>query len=818
MTSHHTTPPRSTDFQYICALTIVGLAFALVPLARGELFFFWDNAKMYYPQTVALHDGLRAGHIPQWSFSVGNGYPVVAEGQSAHYNPLRLLLAWLLPAHVGFMLEIGLYLALIGVTTYLFLRTFRVAQQACLLAGLTNMLGSFSVVSVKNIAHLRSLWVLPLVMLLAERFVNSPGKWVWILLAGLALGFQFLSGSPIFPAITAVASGLYVFLRAWHREWNQDESLRSSVWNIGSASLLWPIAGTIGAAIGAVQLLPQLMHAEQSTRQGGFSFEYATALAGSLRYLGQLLLPFAYEQGNVIADPALRGGRTFNDVPYRGIYMGMAPIVLAVAAVWRMRRWPWPGWALLALALTGTALALGPQTPLYPALWSLPFFENLRFVYRFLAITAFCIACLAGLGLATFLDLESETEARGRGITDVLPLAAVFGVAVGGALYLWVSPPPWMLLARDFGRGTLVSLILLVVACLLVLAISRVTGRSRRTLCAALILFTVGDLLWFRARSGYAPSMKLDAIMTPPPVAEFLKRDHQTFRIMSLERWESTAIRNEDLFEFAQSHTTSLWGIDTADPYEALMLRRYFMVREALAYELLTSPESALQLRSFLGALNVKYVIAPRAVMLNGWDAVYETQRARTWRNPSILPRAFLVGRVIPERIEQREEWVDRARRRQGRYPDMVRSWESRVEDSQIIDNVLAESVDYANTAIVEAVQLPKLDLAEPAASVVAAPAKAGEMRFSVTTAKPQLLVISNNYYPGWTATVNGEPTPIYRTNWIVSGVLVPAGRSEVVLRFATPGLRTGVAVSLATLFAVIVVLIRQRGIRAYCT
>jgi hypothetical protein len=798
---------RSPDLLYSAILALVGLAFALVPLARGELFFFWDNARLYYPQTVALHDGLRAGYMPQWSFAVSNGYPIVGEGQGAHYHPIRLLLAWLFPPQTAFMLEIGIYMALIGITTYFFLRTFRVPHWACLLAGLTNLLGGFSVISVKNIAHPRSLWILPLVLLLAERFVRGPRKTLWILLAGLAFGLQLLSGNPHFAAITAVGSGLYVFFRTWHRQWNQDASLRATVWSVSAASIVWALAGIMGFALAAIQMMPQLLHAEQSTRQGGMSFDFAVSLPANLRYLGQLLLPFAYEQGHVIADPATRGGRHFNDVSYRGLYMGMVPIVLAALAVWRGRRWPWPGWALLALAIAGTALALGQQTPLYPALWSLPFFGSLRYTYRFLALAAFCIACLAGLGLAHLQDPDAERQAHGRALRDAIPLVALFGVGLAGAAYLWVAPPAWMLLAPDFERGTLISLGMLAAACLLVFAAARSTGRWRRGLCVVLILFTAADLWWFRARSDYAPSIKFDSIMSPPPVAAFLSRDDQTFRIMSLERWESASTRLQDVFEFALTHASSLWGIDSADPYESLMLRRYFMVHEALSYELLTSPAAARQLQGLLGALNVKYVISPRAVTLEGWDRVFETPRSVTWRNPTIKPRAFLVGRVLPERIVQREEWVDRARKRQGRYPDMVKSWDSRVADSQIIDNVLADSVDYTTTALVAAQQMPVLTGPDSTATLVNGPAQGNALHFSVTAARPQLLVVSNNYYPGWTARVNGEPAPIYRTNWVASGLLVPAGRSEVVLRFSTPGLKKGTVVSLVTLVLILAAL-----------
>jgi hypothetical protein len=287
-------------------------------------------------------------------------------------------------------------------------------------------------------------------------------------------------------------------------------------------------------------------------------------------------------------------------------------------------------------------------------------------------------------------------------------------------------------------------------------------------------------------------------------------RDRDTFRVMSLERWETASVRPENLFEFAQSHASSLWGLDSADPYESLMLRRYFIVREALVWELLNSPEHASTLRSLIGAWNVKYLVTPKSAHPNDWVKVYESARAITWRNPSVLPRAFLVGNIVPERIQEREEWVDLARRRQGRYADMVRDWQTRVAESEIVDNILADSVNYATTAVVAGEELPRVEPLGAGATVLSSKAENNEMRFAVVTERPAFLVVANNDYPGWSAKVNGNDTPVRRTNWVMSGVFVPAGRSDVVLRFRTPGLNRGMAVSALALILVLLALAWQ--------
>ena len=59
-------------------------------------------------------------------------------------------------------------------------------------------------------------------------------------------------------------------------------------------------------------------------------------------------------------------------------------------------------------------------------------------------------------------------------------------------------------------------------------------------------------------------------------------------------------------------------------------------------------------------------------------------------------------------------------------------------------------------------------------------------------SAAPALLVLSDSFYPGWTATVAGAPASIKAVNGLFRGVVVPAGEQRVVFTFAPTGWRTG--------------------------
>ena len=53
-------------------------------------------------------------------------------------------------------------------------------------------------------------------------------------------------------------------------------------------------------------------------------------------------------------------------------------------------------------------------------------------------------------------------------------------------------------------------------------------------------------------------------------------------------------------------------------------------------------------------------------------------------------------------------------------------------------------------------------------------------------------LVLTDAYAPGWTATVNGQPAPIWPANYLFRGVSLPPGEHRVVFRYAAPGYRAG--------------------------
>ncbi|HZU75518.1 MAG TPA: YfhO family protein, partial [Dehalococcoidia bacterium] len=64
------------------------------------------------------------------------------------------------------------------------------------------------------------------------------------------------------------------------------------------------------------------------------------------------------------------------------------------------------------------------------------------------------------------------------------------------------------------------------------------------------------------------------------------------------------------------------------------------------------------------------------------------------------------------------------------------------------------------------------------------------------STNGPALLVLTDTYYPGWQAFVDGQPAPLLRGDVLFRVVPVPAGEHEVEFRFEPQSLRLGLLIT----------------------
>jgi uncharacterized membrane protein YfhO len=87
------------------------------------------------------------------------------------------------------------------------------------------------------------------------------------------------------------------------------------------------------------------------------------------------------------------------------------------------------------------------------------------------------------------------------------------------------------------------------------------------------------------------------------------------------------------------------------------------------------------------------------------------------------------------------------------------------------------------------------------------------EMAFELELDHPGVLVISEPWYPTWSATVDDKPTELLRVDYALMGVALPAGRHTVAFACFDGALAGGAAISVTALALLIgLVLYQRRG------
>ena len=79
----------------------------------------------------------------------------------------------------------------------------------------------------------------------------------------------------------------------------------------------------------------------------------------------------------------------------------------------------------------------------------------------------------------------------------------------------------------------------------------------------------------------------------------------------------------------------------------------------------------------------------------------------------------------------------------------------------------------------------------------------------------PGLVILADIYYPGWKLTIDGQPAPIYRTNRLMRGAAVKAGRHTLVYTYDPDSFRFGAALSIVGLVALTALVPWARSVHA---
>jgi hypothetical protein len=140
------------------------------------------------------------------------------------------------------------------------------------------------------------------------------------------------------------------------------------------------------------------------------------------------------------------------------------------------------------------------------------------------------------------------------------------------------------------------------------------------------------------------------------------------------------------------------------------------------------------------------------------------------------------------------------------------------VQDYLMVNNADEEidalgTADLETTAVVDKRFRPMLEGFTPVSDSLAAirliEYAPNHLKYQANTSKDQLVVFSEIYYDkGWNAYVDGTQVPHFRVNYVLRGMILPAGKHLVEYRFDPKVYRVGEKISFASSLLVILLVI----------
>lgn len=762
------------------------------------------------------------GKVPLWNPYTFGGNPLLATAMPSALYPGNW--TFLIDAWRGYTWSALLHFVLSGFFLYLFLRAIGTKPSASLLGGTTYAFSGWMLVHLYLPSYVYAATWFPLMLLATERLLRRPPlgpstRWFAVLAAAVAL--STLAGFPPVTLLSLYATTAYALVRMVRtsREHGLDTGLGRAV--------ACGIAIALGLAAASPQLLPTL---ELATLSGRSAHTAESLKDGALRPAGLIGLAMPDFFGNPV-DQGVTGDRT-GPIASRAIgldgepppadwgnnylenthYIGLLPLLLALAALVRRPRGATWFWLAIALVGLGLATAVPPFDRIAAHLPGLQTGTLKRCLFLFTAAASI----LAGLGFDGTVATRGANG--GDGPRARLGPAIPFALLAGIGAIAWLSPSllrgalEWLAGFGDPARVAALTeadwttwventrwcvlrafAILLPIAAIYALARYGVAARPLRF---AVLIVAFVDLAWLGVR--FNPTHAPDQTASTPGIA-FLEaaRADGPFRVARVGPSAHFVLPPD---------TNLLYGIEDIQGWDVLFPARYQRLMNRIepgvaeAHHLVGPFRDPASLASPLVAmLGVRFVLTDtdagespgtgirRAYPLAA-DGTLDGERfAREglliYELPAPLPRAWTATDVRHVR-----------------------------DETAALDIVTAPRFDPRTTVVVEGAAPDEFGPTSESAAVEIVGRTSRAFTVRVAAGGPTALVVADAYNPGWRARGPDGELPIRRANSIVRAVALPARDAPMTIEFTYPGTRFQLGVRIAAVAGAILLLVLLFG------
>ena len=745
------------EFRWISLVIVGSIAPLLAILTSGYTLAWRDTSQLFAPMRSLIAESLRNGQLPLWNPYEAMGMPLFAQLLHGVLHPWSVLAAFATRGD-GIDLLVLLHIATGAVGAGVLARSLGASRSGAAVAGLSYGLSGYLPGMSAVIQYLAAGGSAPWAV--AGLLLAARGGPVRLMVGALGVAVLNFAGDPQW----AIVASLLGFLLAWDAG--------------GREGLGWAIAAVVaGIGLASVQLLPTWEFLQVSSRGTGLSAPDRLQWAFAPARLIEFVIPgfFAGRPGPTPASVFLwLGGQSIYPIPFLpSVFLGLPVLILAVSGIRTGRVPRLLGWA----ALFSLWLSLGHFFGADRVFGWVPVWGSFRYAEKLIGPFTLCVSLLAGLGLERFVGGVLPRIAR---YTRICTLATVLLAALSAGFVRWtprVSHIPenvWGLLGERFAEGLLVAALGLAVIVIAGFVQSRGVGdgpsRTRATIFVLVAVLVTGFY-----SSVSALHIGVQDSRARSPLVE-LRAKNQVTRVLTPGQDIVLPINR---------------GLDDFDGYQA--------VRSRSGVAPYTVPSQVDNFTTYTGLLPRKFNNLATAFNALG-DARFVMYR-----------RFALTHIVLTEITSPAEEAMARAATIGGRLVRFDREWgisiwevphrpwASFAERTLSVPNeeesiaAVVELESAGNRTVVLAGKQP----ATLTRGVVRTIERTPEgIRIIAETPGNGLLVVSDAYWDGWEATIDGRPVEIHLADGLVRAVRWPAGRHVLEMAYKPAEVRIGTTIS----------------------
>lgn len=740
---------QSKSSMHVVALSVAFLspvlAYLTVVFSGGNTLLFEDGLLAQFPFRVFLRNAFVNGFSPQWMPYSAGGISLLAEGQSGITFPATQIIYRLFSAESGWIMEILLAQLVAFTLCYFFLRQVRLSRVGSLFGAsvYTFCTYAFNATGVPALMWCHSL--LPGIFLTSDRFIEGrPYSFVYLM---IMFSLLFLTGHPVMIVYVGMIVCVYFVVHMIH----QPPSAKTFR-KIGPRFLVLLGSALAAMIIASPQLLPIVQQLSFSARKAGVGISLKD-LQNTL-HLSPIWAPLS-----LFPTPPRWGGWAFwsNDVrfPIYALFLGVLGMLPGTQA-------PRRGYFIF-LCVFSITMALGPYVGLWKIVHSLPGLNQLRFPFRWLFLLPICVSFFSAHGVDHLLNLPNGFPSDG--IRRSLKAILIVGLAAG-AIFMIRHNDEFLLATRMALESSpwLTGLLWLSAIGMVIAAFLSLTeGESRRGLVLgvtltvislfATIAFVIRDPMTIRNLAmigwkGDNPTSEPQTFRTSTDLSPY-----DVWMTNTIQRHynytPNLTVLNGTLatgyyFSFFPywSANVSTWCLDALKGdhkkqiYLNLSSAKWLFVSDSLSFE-----KTAFPTESFKGV--------------------------KAYKNPDAISRASV---VYSYRLFSDEK-------------DLVAFLESSEDFDPRRDLVILRQDAEAWNLLSDSKET-YTTIDSPKATIVAERPDRVEIELETAAPREAFLVLSDTYYPGWKALVDGVKKEVLRVNYAFRGIKLPAGSKKVVFFF----------------------------------